>query len=43
MRHENLNPLGDIGPHESAFIMKSNLKGMLEVQKEVNERAGLLF
>jgi hypothetical protein len=43
LRSENFNDLGEIGPHESAFIMKSNLTGMLKVQKEVNERAGLLF
>ena len=41
--NENLNPLGEIGPHESAFIMSSNYKAMLEVEKEVNERAELLF
>lgn len=41
--NENFNTLGEIGPHESAFIMKSNLTGMLKVQKEVNERAGFLF
>lgn len=43
VREENENPLGSIGPHEAAFIMKSNHRAMLEVEKELKEGSGSLF
>lgn len=38
-RHEDQNPLGVVGPHETAFIMQANMTAMLAARQRASELA----
>jgi hypothetical protein len=46
VRAENVNPLGEVGPHETAFLMKEYLRRLHELEqtdRRVSETSGLFF